>query len=182
MLVTLTHSEMLRLWRAAAGLEPMRADCTVERVEGIDANAMIEPRMRTWYLRLLDTADPALLPTADVRDEIVLSPCREHAAATAVLPERARRLLELRLTGWLNPARPCLPPEERLRGLLARNPYCAPGAVHPVCCVAGRRLHVAPFEAGDIVDVAIAVVDEGPDSYTLDESLLSEIPDIFSHL
>lgn len=99
-----------------------------------------------------------------------------------MLPERARRLLELRLTGWLNPARPCLPPEERLRGLLARNPYCAPGAVHPVCCVAGRRLHVAPFEAGDIVDVAIAVVDEGPDSYTLDESLLSEIPDIFSHL
>ena len=134
MLVTLTHSEMLRLWRAAAGLEPMRADCTVERVEGIDANAMIEPRMRTWYLRLLDTADPALLPTADVRDEIVLSPCREHAAATAVLPERARRLLELRLTGWLNPARPCLPPEERLRGLLARNPYCARSRASRVQC------------------------------------------------
>jgi len=180
MLQTLTRSEMLKLWRKAAGLEPLRADCTVERVEGLDADAVIEPRMRAWYLHLLDTAPPGLLPIDDVAGDIVLAPCVEHAAATGMLPERARRLLEIRVTGWNNPAQPCTVADAQRRCALALNPYSAPGASHPMCVCTGRRIHVCPIEDGDIVHYALAVVDTGPDCYVLDESLVSMIPDVFS--
>lgn len=156
MLRTLTHDEMLKLWRTAAGLEPRRSDCRVERVEGLDADAVIEPRMRSWYLRLLDTAPPHLLPVAD----------------------GVRRLLSLRLTGWMRPAGPADEAEASRRAALALNPYLRPGPHSPLCITHGRRLTAAPFEDGDIVAEAMAVTDPGSALYILDESLLETIPDI----
>lgn len=179
MLVELTHAEMLGLWRRRAGLEPLRADCRVETVEGVDADAAIEPRMRGWYLHLLDTADAALLPREDVAAETALDKCEEHGAAAGELPVRARRLLEVRLTGWKCPAEPCGEAEWRRRRALWRNPYCAPGPATPVCAVQGRRVHVAPCEDGDVAVEVHAVVDPGAGKYVLDEALLDTIPDIF---
>lgn len=175
MITEYTRDDMLRLWRTRAGLEPVRTDCRVEMVEGINADTFIEPAMRAWYLRLLDTADPALLPVDDVHNEIrlVLTPTRD--AATGTLPPRVRRLLEVRMTGWLNPARPCTPETAQRRHALALNPYSAPGASHPLCSVDGRRILLMPFlEDGDVLVEARAVVDPGPELYILDDSLLPE--------
>lgn len=180
MLLTLTHSEMLKLWRTAAGLEPLRSDCRVERVEGLDADAIIEPRMRAWYLHLLDTAPAGLLPVADVADEIVLTPGLGRAAATATLPARVRRLLSVRLTGWRNQALPSAVGDASRRCAMSLNPYLQPGPCHPMCVAGGRRLELRPFEDGDIVLEATAVVDPGSESYVLDESLLATIPDILN--
>ena len=167
---------MLKLWRKAAGLEPSRVDCTMERVDGIDADAVIEPRMRAWYLRLLDTAPPGLLPAQDASRSIHIDDCQWHAGAAGLLPDAVRRLLEVHLTGWKCHAVPCTPEEQPRRHRLALNPYSAPGPAHPLCTVAGRRIHVLPFEPGDFLDYALAVVDPGPELYTLDDSLLSTIP------
>lgn len=178
MLRTLTHDEMLKLWRTAAGLEPLRSDCRVERVEGLDADAVIEPRMRSWYLRLLDTAPPQLLPVADVADRLTLTPDPAAPRAAATLPDGVRRLLSLRLTGWMRPAGPADEDEASRRAALALNPYLRPGPHSPLCITRGRRLTAAPFEDGDIVAEAMAVTDPGPELYILDESLLDTIPDI----
>ncbi|MEZ3525578.1 MAG: hypothetical protein K1V77_08475 [Muribaculaceae bacterium] len=174
MLLTLTHSEMLKLWRTRAGLEPRRTDCTVERVEGIDADTIIEPRMRAWYLHLLDTAPAELLPVDDAAASISL------AGGCGTLPPHVRRLLALRLSSWSTTAIPASAEHAARIAALARNPYSAPGTSQPACTVAARRISVAPWHTGDIVVMATAVSDPGPDTYILDESLLSQIPDIFS--
>lgn len=167
---------MLKLWRMAAGLEPLRADCTMERVDGIDLSALIEPRMRAWYLQLLDTAPLHLLPVEDVARDIAVEFCGMHEGAAGILPSSVRRLLEIHVTGWNAHAVPCSPDTQPRRHRLALNPYSAPGIQHPLCSLSGRRLHMQPFEAGDIVDHALAVSDPGPESYILDDSLLSTIP------
>ena len=178
MLRSYTHSEMLNLWRARAGLDTRLAGCNIEAVEGFDADSAIAPRMRAWYLRLLDSAPAALLPVEDVSAEIMLV-ISASGSATASLPVRARRLLELRLASWRNPAVPVVHGEATRRQILALNPYSAPGAVAPMCAVAGRALRLMPAAHADKVARAMAVVDPGPDIYILDESLLNEIPDIF---
>ena len=170
---------MLRLWRIAAGLEPLRADCTVEIIEGIDTDAMIRHHMRAWYLKLLDTAPVQLLPVADIAPDLHLA----HApggAATATLPSRARRLIDIRLSSWMQPAIPHADPAATLR--LAVNPYCAPGPHSPACTATGRHLLLTPARADtDTVVRAMAVTDPGPDAYILDETLLHTIPDILTH-
>lgn len=171
-----TRDDMLKLWRTRAGLEPSRTDCRIEIVEGIDADAFIEPAMRAWYLRLLDTADPALLPVDDVHHDISLTVCPGHEAVEGELPSSVRRLLEVRMTGWLNSAIPCTPVAQPRRHALALNPYSAPGPTHPLCSLDGRRICMRPFtDDGDVLVLARAVVDPGPDRYILDDSLLSTI-------
>lgn len=176
MLASFTSSEMLRLWRVAAGLEPLRADCTVEIVEGIDTDAMILNRMRAWYLKLLDTAPAQLLPVADIAPDLHLA----HApggAATATMPARARRIIDIRLSSWMQPAEPHTDTAAVLR--LAANPYCAPGPHSPACTATGRHLLLTPACAHtDTVVRAMAVTDPGPETYILDETLLDTIPDI----
>lgn len=88
-----------------------------------------------------------------------------------------RRLLELRLSGWSAPAVPCAAAAGTPRLRLALNPYCAPGTAHPLCAADGPRLHIRPYQRGWTVAAALAVVDPGADTYTLDESLLSTIPE-----
>ena len=90
MIVELTRDDMLRLWRTRAGLEPLRTDCRVEAVDGTDADSVLEPMMRAWYLNLLDTADTRLLRTEDVSHEIVLTRCDEHEAVEGMVPEHVR--------------------------------------------------------------------------------------------
>ena len=42
MKITLSKAEMLKRRRIAGGLEPLRADCTVERTDGIDIDTVLE--------------------------------------------------------------------------------------------------------------------------------------------
>lgn len=156
MLLTLTHSEMLKLWRTRAGLEPWRTDCTVERMEGIDADAIIEPRMRAWYLHLLDTALAELLPVDDAAASISL------AGGCGTLPPHVRRLLALRLSSWSTSALPASAEHAARIAALACNPYSAPGTSQPACTVAARRISVAPWHTGDTVEMATAVSDPAP--------------------
>lgn len=178
MIKTYSRSEMLVLWRRAAGLEPLRSDCTVDRTDGVDVDAMIEPRMRSWYLQLLDTAPVELLRVEDVAAEVVTTANVGRPGALGTLPPRVRRLVSIRQTGWKTATVPVGAAEgaERLRRSL--NPFLAPGPQTPLCVVLGRSMELQPFEDGDVVVSARAVTDPGPATYVLDESLLTTIPDI----
>ncbi|MDE6270053.1 MAG: hypothetical protein K2M12_04255 [Muribaculaceae bacterium] len=178
MIKSYSKSEMKKLWRRAAGLEPQRTDCMVDRTDGVDVDAMIEPRMRAWYLNLLDRAPVELLRVEDVAEEVIIRGNVGRPGGLGTLPGRVRRLLSIRQTGWLTATVPRSAEEaaETLRRSL--NPYLQPGPAVPLCVMLGRDFELQPYEDGDVVVSARAITDPGPENYVLDESLLASIPDI----
>ena len=50
--ITLTPDEMLERWRLYRAMEPLRADCVVERTDGLDIDTILRIQMRAWYLDL----------------------------------------------------------------------------------------------------------------------------------
>lgn len=161
MIKTYSHQEMLKIWRRNIGLEPLRADCTIEAYEGIEINDIIGRRMRKWYLELLDTAPAHLLPLEDVGAQSSV------AGRVVSLPANARRPLSVKLKGW---------PRAALIAVEARPARISPnygdisGRRWPTARRAGGVLEVSP--EGTAVESLVAVVDPGPDTYILDESLL----------
>lgn len=75
MIVTLSSQQMLQTWRDCAGLEPLSADCSIERFDGIDINSRLTRLMRQWYLALLDSAAPEFVgPPVDATAPCGLPP------------------------------------------------------------------------------------------------------------
>lgn len=162
---------MLGIWRAALGYDELRTDCTVEVYEGREINDVLSRAMRSWYLRLLDTASPGLLPTR-------ASAARSTEAAgtalvRAVLPPDMRRPLMVDAPRWSRPAAV----EDNLGRLHDVDaPYGCPDAASPLAVLASDgSLLLAPLEDGDAFTVT-GVYDPGPEQYILDESFLSTIP------
>ena len=174
-MLSLSSSEMLALWRRALGFETLRTDCSVEAVEGIDIDAAISLRMRQWYLDLLDSADPDLLPVSDIAPQASLSQPQNDGSAIICLPENARRVLSLRLNRWMRYASPRTPDSVSDILALMASPYGRPGIYSPLAVLLPHALMVAPAQSDSIASL-LAVIDPGPESYILDESLLALIP------
>ena len=168
-MTTLSQSEMLALWRRNLGLEPRRTDCSITAYEGIDIDDIILRQMRRWYLNLLDTLDPHLIPTADVAARAAISP-RQGGGCEVKPPVGVRRPLTVKLRGWQFHA-PVLRnvSPERLGSF--RSPFLKPGPRTPLAVLSPDGTILA-FPAGDVIEELRAVIDPGPDTYTLDESLL----------
>ena len=170
MKLTLTRSEMLARRRLAGGFEPLRTDCTVGETAGTDIDALLSQQIRSRYLELLDTADPALLAPEDVAADTALTPFGPDGVLLS-LPSVCRRVLSVRLAGWSGIA-PVLPESAltRVRAMLL-NPFTAPGACTPVAvALSGGR--VAAWPGGSAALEVIAVCDHGPDIYKIDERAL----------
>ncbi len=178
MIVSITLSQLLECRRIAAGLNFSRADCSLELIDGIDPEAGWAQQMRHRYATLLLTADPVLLPTADVSRQAALnvSPC---GIATLMLPSEATRLLNVRLLSWERPALPMARVDFNASGRAAAslNPFCAPGTADPAAVVEpSGHVTLMPAQAFDTVASAIAVVRPAdPDVFTLDESLIEQL-------
>ncbi len=173
MIVNLNLNQILEYRRIAAGLRFLRTDCTVERVDGIDVDSTAAASLRLRYLQLLDTAPAHLLPTADIASQIAVS-----AYGTAYLPASCRRLLNIRLSHWRLPAFPVSRADFNLSPRRRRvlNRYCAPGPVEPLAVTEpDGSLSLWPFSPSGSVVRAIAVIDPGENSFSLDESLLPSL-------
>lgn len=167
-----TSTEMLALWRRALGLEIARTDCTVEVFEGIDLNADILSRMRRWYLSLLDTAPPELLPVADFAQTATITP-RSDGGCDIALPAKARRILAVKLSGWKNQAVPLSLTDALPRLVRMASPFAGPGPCQPLAILEAGSLRVYP--AADKIELLLAVSDPGPEAYILDETLLKNL-------
>ncbi len=66
MRLELTKNEMLALWKRRHFLEPLRADCRIERSDGVDLDAIATEEMRLWYLKQLAEAPPDMLAPSDL--------------------------------------------------------------------------------------------------------------------
>ena len=185
--MTLTHAQMLALWRRAAGLEESRSDCSIEQFGGLDSDAAIATAMRQWYLNLLDTAPLRHLQLTDIAAGLQLKADSEVPGKYSIqLPANVRRACSLVLVGSvlsvpiLESGSVASPDMARLAALQA-NPFSRAGALRPVAVRSGST--VTLFSASQAVPVLSrlwAVVDPGDETYVMDESALSLLPNPYS--
>jgi hypothetical protein len=179
MIVQYSKSQMLEYRRQLAGLGCLRSDCSIEIVEGIDINDLLELDSRLWYLDLLDNGDVSLLETTDIATTLVPSK-RSDGAAIIKLPDDCRRVLSIRLNGWLTDAEVADRKSAARRMRLLSNPYAAPGTAEPLAVDLGDgQLLVAPY--GSYVASAIAVNDPGADKFIFDEKALTNLNQYAKH-
>lgn len=174
MIVTLSSQQMLQTWRDCAGLEPLSADCSIERFDGIDINSRLTRLMRQWYLALLDSASPEFIgPPVNATALVSLEQPDDRSTAVITCDPSVRRLVSIRLSGWQCEAevRPCDRDPAMLANRFARPGVCAPSAWR----LPSSSVRVAPADAGSHIVAASAVIDPGPDVYRLDERALATI-------
>lgn len=172
MKITLDTSQMLERWRLARGLVPLRGDCAITRHDGVDADSLLIADMRRWYLDLLDTAPVGLLAPEDISDDVSVN-VGDDGVASLSLPENCRRVIEIRLTQWMQPAIIVSDHDARLAQLQS-SPYSHGGCYRPVAVADGRRLRLYSVDPEKEVSVAscIAVVEPADGTFKLDERAL----------
>lgn len=169
MLTTYTLSQMVSVWRQRAGLMPARTDCSIEAEDGIDIDALLQAEIRKWQLRMLDTADPAMLGITDIAARCVVG-TDLRGRHYIILPDDCRRVVSVRMASWLRPVTPMSPEQSLRRMQLAANPYGAPGPAGPLAVAYPGRLDIFPGETR--ISSLKVVIDPGPETITVDESLL----------
>lgn len=140
-----TEAQMLALWKQIMHLDEVRRDCTVERDDGIDLDALLTTRIRQWYHHLLLTGPLEWLPVDDVAAETTLTTDTD-GCVTATLPSRSVRPVALRLDGWLRAATTFHAPGSR-EAAMQESPLLRGGCHHPVAVAMGDgtiRLYSAP--------------------------------------
>ena len=132
------YQELKRL----AGFESLHSDCSVERFDGIDLDAVLRPRLEADYLKWLDSADHDLLRLEDVRGRVSLT--SRGGASVLELPDDCRRLVAVRLAGWSRRADiiDADSGDRRLRCI--GNEFAQPGNEHPLAIRRGRQYELWP--------------------------------------
>ncbi len=174
MKLRLNTEEMLNQWRLRRALEPLRNDCTVERLDGTDTDELLRNEMHDWYLTLLDTAPAEILTLTDISGDVALKR-NPDGTATVKLPERCRRVEELRLDCWQRPA--TITGQDTPLARLQCNPYSRGGTAEPVAVKHHGRLQLYSIPEG--VDASIeslyCVMEPDDGFYEMDERALSLI-------
>ncbi len=174
MKIKLSIDEMLNQWRLRRALEPLRSDCTVERLDGIDLDVLLRNEINDWYRNLLDTAPVEMLVVTDISAMVALSK-RGDGSATIRLPERCRRVVEVMLDCWEQPAR--IVEADTITAQMQENPYSRGGITAPVAVKRHGRLQVYSIPSN--VDGKIAslqcVLEPEEGFYEMDERALSTI-------
>ncbi len=184
MKITLSKEKMLERCRKAGGLEPLRTDCTIELTDGIDLDAYLEPRLRKWYLDLLDTGPRELVAADNISATVSVSTNEygDTGGAVLTMPALCRRVFDVKMRGWAAAAE-VLPPSEYARvASLQLNPFTAATAAFPVAVslpgsVAGKAADIAVWPCGSPAraESVIAALDPGGDYYTMDERALDDL-------
>lgn len=168
----LSKNEILRRRRTAAGLEPLRTDSTMTDLVGIDIDTALVGKLRSRYLKLLDTAPAALLAPSDISSEVSLEPI-PLGGARLVLPEKCRRVLWVSLEGWKR-AVAVLSDNDTAASAAQTNPATAATAVYPAAAaLADGSVCVWPATGRPML--VMAAVDDGPDVYHIDEEALDQL-------
>lgn len=172
-----TEAQMLALWKQTLHLDDVRRDCTMERDDGIDLDALLTTRIRQWYHHLLLTGPLEWLPVDDVAAETKVS-TDTGGCVTATLPSRAVRPVAMRLDGWLREATEFHRPGSHAAAMQA-SPLLRGGCSNPVAVTAGDgtvKLYSAPQGTSQAtLAVARCVAWAADGSYRLAAAALSTI-------
>lgn len=180
--MTLTHTQMLALWRRAAGMEESRSDCSIEQFEGLDLDAALATAMRQWYLRLLDTADLRHLVITDISSRLSLTRTAP-GVWQAQLPVDVRRVLTVETASALCPLSvidgASDKPEHQRSLALQANPFSRAGSLCPLASLTADVLTIycmPDSETPPSLRRVAAVIDPGDEIYEFNESALGLLP------
>lgn len=171
MKLTLTESDMLKIWRRARAIEPIRLDCTADRTDGPDVDAILVDRMRAWYLDLLDNAPLSKLVQVECVDSASVS-FPDPGLAVVSAPEGCRRIVSVRFSDWTFPVEVT----DSLIPASAANPFCRRPAAFRI---APDRIAVIGT-SGSLSELK-CILDISDKIYIFDNSALSAIYDSASY-
>ena len=173
----LTHDEMLQLWKLVNAYEPLRADCTVTRSDGIDLDGLLTVEMQAWYDNLLDTAPIEMLCPHDISSRAILT-ININGHAEIELPADCRRLIEVKLSCWHRPAAIIAEPDAATINRQS-SPFTRGGAMEPVALMLHGRLMLYSIPDGTTsiprVERLIAVTKPQDGTYELAERAILDI-------
>lgn len=177
---TYTDSQILSEFRRRRYLEPMRDDCVIERVDGVNTDLLLMDEIRQWYANLIDTAPPCMLAAEDVAHEVTVEVVPGTGAVTLTLPDDVRRVISLTIEG--NPT-PVVPLNNGSHPLLAlqSNPFTRGGHQRPVAFIdAANRITLFahdgmgnPPQLSGLIAVRLT-----PGEYKFDERAWETVPQI----
>ncbi len=179
MRIELTKEQILKRRRISGGLEPLRADYTIELTDGIEVNTILLTELRNWYLDLLANGDRTLLATENLASTITL--VAMDGGLRIELPDNCRRMFDIRLNGWSHAAE--IRPSNEFERIKAmqQNPFTAATATNPVAVflpgnMGGKASDIAVWPGSSGISLAIGVVDPGENLYIMDEMALKTMP------
>ncbi len=171
MFYELTGEEMLDMVKRQNLLSPQRRDCVLERDDGIDLDDYLQERIDRWYAEQLLTAESALLPVEDVRENVSLTVASD-GVVTATLPPRAVRPVEFRLAGWGRAVTRFLSPDDPACAL-QHNPFTRGRSESPAAIDYGDCLALySATSGGGTLTCARCVVRPSSGHYIFHRSLL----------
>ena len=176
MKITKTTAELREYVRLQAGLTPMRSDCVIEYTDGIDVDAMIDSRLRQWYLKLLSEGPRELLTEQDMAASATVGTEDVPAAGCSVrLPAACVRAFALRLSQWRHPA--SILPAEAMARVVERqkNPFLRATVDSPVAVMAPCGRAVLAWPADNAVAALTGVCDTNDGTYSMDETALAQL-------
>ena len=175
-LLTMSEDDMLTLWRRVMHLDPVRRECTVERDDGIDLDALLRIHLRQWYAQLLRTAPVAWLPIEDLKAEVTTT-IDAQGVVTAVLPERCVRPVEWQLAGWAHSVTAFAAPNDA-DDRRQRSTWTRSGTQHPVAVLHDNRLMLYSLPAGTtpVLTMARCVAAPSRGYYALHHDALATLP------
>ncbi len=176
MRIEMTKDEMLAIWMRQHFLEPLRADCVMSRIDGVDLEAIAVDEMRRWYVRMLGEAPAGMLAPSDIALTVSMRRAPQ-GTGIIVLPDNVVRVLAVKLSTWEREA--TIVAGGSALGRRQGNRYSRGGVADPVAVLSpGGRLEL--FSLGSevsvpMVETLLVVEDPGPERYVMDERLLGEM-------
>lgn len=135
---------MLEEWKTRKMLLPGRRDCTVERDDGVDLDAVLVREIETAYDRLLREAPAEWLPVNDIAENCSIE-IADNLTAVMHLPANCYRVVEVKLPSWKHAvSRMESPDSETARQ--QQNEWLRGSINNPVCVIGNRRLYL--YSAG----------------------------------
>ena len=170
MLTTYTKNQLMAQWRLRRGLEPMRADVTVE-FDGVDTEALEEAQLADWIADMTANAPAEMLGQKDLSVRCTVK-AATGGGTDVELPASVgcRRVLGVRLSGWMREGR-LVAPDSR-EAMLQRWEYTQAGVESPVAVVYSPQ-HVRCFPAGEDVECFRAITEGDGETLTIDSALLA---------
>lgn len=173
MMLNLTEQEMLDMWKLRIGLTQARRDCTVEREDGIDVDALLLSDIRQWYAHTLASAPTHLLPVEDVAGS-VFADIATDGSITVELPDNCVRPLCWHVEGWECDVTTFHSPDS-LIAMQQSVKWLRGNEARPIAVLHDSVLKlysVTPGFGGDI-DKALCVVRPADGSYQFGSELIS---------
>lgn len=176
MIETFSSEDMLEIWRLRRGMTPCRNDCDIYRTDAADVDLLLGEEIDRWYRHLLDTAPVEMLAVGDIAPDVTARTDGD-GVVTIALPDRCRRVIGVRLSGWRRDAE-LVTDLSSARARMQMSEFVRGGSEFPVAIVEKDRLtlySVDPLHKTEVI--SLRCVTEPPAGvYILDRRALETIP------